>query len=58
MLVTQTLPMVTASFKIGDKTWQDTDADGLEASIHLKSIDCTIELKKIYRGIKFADTIK
>jgi Uma2 family endonuclease len=58
VLVTQTLPLVTASFKIADKTWQDTDAEGLEASIYLKSIDCTIDLKKIYRGIKFADTIK
>ena len=58
VLVTQTIPWVTASFKIGDKTWQDTDAEGLEASIYLKSIDCTIDLKKIYRGIKFADTIK
>jgi len=53
VLIAQSMPLVTASFKIGDRTWQDTEADGLEASIYLQSIDCTIDLKKIYRGIKF-----
>lgn len=58
VLVWQTVPSVTASFKIGDKAWQDTEADGLDTSIYLKSIDCTIDLKKIYRGIKFEDNLK
>ena len=53
VLVWQTEPSVTASFKIGDNAWQDTEADGLDTSIYLQSIDCTIDLKKIYRGIKF-----
>ncbi len=53
VLVWQTIPSVTTSYKIGDRTWQDTDADGIDATIYLQSIDCTIELKKIYRGIKF-----
>ena len=58
VLVAQALPWVLASYKIGDRTWQDTEAEGLDTSIYLKSIDCTIDLKRIYRGIKFADTIK
>ncbi len=53
VLVWQTIPSVTASYKIGDRTWQDTEADGLDSSVYLQSIDCTIDLKKIYRGIKF-----
>jgi len=53
VLVWQTEPSVTASFKISKNTWQDTEADGLETSIYLQSIDCTIDLKKIYKGITF-----
>jgi Uma2 family endonuclease len=53
VLVWQTEPSVTASFKIGENAWQDTEAEGLDTSIYLQSIDCTIDLKKIYRGIKF-----
>ena len=58
LLVWQTEPSVTASFKIGIQAWQDTEADGLDSSIYLQSIDCTIDLKKIYRGIKFAENLK
>lgn len=53
VLVWQTIPSVTASYKIADRTWQDTEAEGLDSSIYLQSIDCSIDLKKIYRGIKF-----
>lgn len=53
VLVEQELPLVTASFKTAERTWVDSYADGLETTIHLQSIDCTIELKKIYKGVKF-----
>ena len=53
VLVWQTEPSVTSSFKVGENTWQDTEANGSGTSIYLRSIDCTIELDKIYRGIKF-----
>ena len=53
VLVWQTIPSVTASYKIADRTWQDTEAEGLDGSIYLQSIDCSIDLKKIYKGIKF-----
>lgn len=51
--IDQKIPFVLASFKAAEHTWQNTEADGLESSIYLKSLDCTIDLKKIYRGIKF-----
>lgn len=53
LLVEQNIAFVTASYKIADRTWQDTEVDGVAASIHLQSIDCTISLSKIYKGIKF-----
>ncbi len=53
LLVEQDIAFVTASYKIAERTWQDTEADGVAASIYLKSIDCTISLSKIYKGIKF-----
>jgi Uma2 family endonuclease len=53
VLVEQTMPYVVASFKAAEHTWQDTEADGLEAAIYLKSIDCTLALNKIYKSVKF-----
>lgn len=53
VLIEQEVPLITTSFKTGERTWEDIEADGLETSIYLQSIDCTIELKKIYRGLKF-----
>ena len=53
VLVEQKLPFITASFKIAERTWKDTIAEGTDASIHLQSIDCTITLSKIYKGVQF-----
>lgn len=53
VLVEQKMPYLTASYKIAERTWQDTEAKGLESSIYLKSIDCTLDLKKIYKGVTF-----
>jgi Uma2 family endonuclease len=53
VLVRQTVPSVTSSYKIGNRTWHDTEADGIDTTIYLQSINCSIDLRKIYRGIKF-----
>ena len=53
LLVEQRLPFVLSSFKTAEHLWQDTEAAGLSASILLKSINCTIELRKIYKGVSF-----
>lgn len=53
LMVEQTMPYVISSFKTAERTWQDSDAEGLEAVIYLKSIDRTLDLKKIYKGVTF-----
>ncbi len=53
LLIEQKTPYTIASFKTGERTWQDTEADNLKVSIFLKSIDCTIELHNIYNGVQF-----
>ncbi|MCY7357421.1 MAG: Uma2 family endonuclease, partial [Rudanella sp.] len=53
VLVDQHLPFVTASYKIAERTWQDTDAEGIEATIYLRSLDVTLSLKRLYKGIVF-----
>ncbi|MEO7313102.1 MAG: Uma2 family endonuclease [Chitinophagaceae bacterium] len=58
VLISQMMPWLTTSFKIGERTWQDTEVEGLTGSIYLKSIECTIPLKDIYRGIRFSDKLR
>jgi Uma2 family endonuclease len=53
LLVEQTMPYIVSSFKMAERTWQDTEAEGLDATIYLKSIDCTLALNKIYKGERF-----
>lgn len=53
VIVEQNSPWVLASYKTADKTWIDTEAEGLDQSIQLQSINCSIALKKIYRLVKF-----
>lgn len=53
VLVEQKTPYLTASYKIAERTWQDTEANGRGSSIYLKSIDCTLDLMKIYKGVNF-----
>ena len=53
VLIRQNMPFVTASYKIAERTWQDTDAEGIEDTIYLRSIDITISLKRLYKGIVF-----
>jgi len=56
VLIEQTQPWVIASFKTAERTWTDTEAEGLDASILLQSIGCNITLQRIYKGIHFPDT--
>jgi len=53
VLVAQHLPFVTASYKIAERTWQDTDAEGVEETIYLRSLDVKLSLKRLYKGIVF-----
>ena len=53
VLVEQAQPWVVASYKIADRTWKDTEANTLDGSVYLQSVDCTLELKRIYHGVLF-----
>lgn len=53
VLVEQTQPWVIASYKIAERTWKDTEAASLDESIYFQSVDCTLEMKRIYHGVQF-----
>ncbi len=55
LMVSQTMPYVLASFKSAERTWEDLEAEGLDSTIHLRSVDCTLDLKKIYKGVRFEE---
>ena len=54
VLVVQKMPLVTTSYRIKPATWEDTEAEGLESSIFLRSLDVSLDLKKIYKHVPFA----
>lgn len=53
ILVSQKMPRMETFYKIAEKTWQENNAESLEANIQLQSIPLTLELRKIYKGITF-----
>jgi Uma2 family endonuclease len=54
VLVVQKMPLVTDSFRINSNTWEDTEAEGLETSIYLRSLDISLDLRKIYKSVPFS----
>ena len=52
VLIEQTKPWAIASYKIADRTWRDTETFLLNGSLHLQSVDYTLEMKNIYHGIE------
>ena len=57
VLVDQTKPWVFASYKIADRTWKDTDANKLDGSIYLQSVDCALEMQRVYHRVQFDKVI-
>lgn len=53
VLIEQAQPWIIASYKIADRTWKDTEANTLEDSLYLASVDCTIDIRRVYHGIQF-----
>lgn len=53
LLVRQDKPWVMSSFRASKMVWKDSIAAGLNEKIQLKSIDCELDLGKIYEGVKF-----
>lgn len=60
ILVAQDRPFIEAFYLHDPETalWKISRASGLDASIHLMSIDCTLELKDVYRMVKGLKEIK
>lgn len=57
LMVKQYAPAVTASYKIADRTWQDTEAEGVAQTIYLRSLDIALDLKRIYKGVTFRELV-
>jgi Uma2 family endonuclease len=57
VIVEQDFPWVIASFKTAENTWNDLEATQLDQSIFLRSINCSIDLKRIYKNVEFAKPV-
>ncbi|MDT7689618.1 MAG: hypothetical protein QOE46_2377 [Acidobacteriota bacterium] len=53
LLVAQHRPHVTHLFKQDDGTWIHSEANDLDTSAKLNSLDCELPLIEIYRGVSF-----
>lgn len=51
VLVWQTIPKVQSWYKEAENLWRISSAFGLDKTLHLYSINCTIKLKDIYRRV-------
>lgn len=52
ILIAQNAPVVDHFFK-RDNDWHFIDAVGLDASVHLQAVDCTLNLTDVYEQVDF-----
>lgn len=53
VFIEQDTSYVTTLYKSAENTWVETEANTLAQSILLKSINCSIDLKRIYKWVEF-----
>jgi Uma2 family endonuclease len=53
LLVAQHRPHVTHLFKQDDGQWIHAEANDLESSVHMQSLDCGLPLSEIHLGVNF-----
>jgi Uma2 family endonuclease len=53
VLVEQDNPEVTRFYKQTENVWEEATVDDLEQTIHLKSLDIHLSLRRVYRNIEF-----
>jgi Uma2 family endonuclease len=53
LLVAQHRPHVTHLYRQSDGTWIYAEANDLESTLRLDSLDCELPLTEIYRGVNF-----
>ena len=56
LLISQDHPRIEHYLLIEDNKWQLIDAIGLDASLELPSIGCTLALSDVYKKVTFEDT--
>lgn len=53
ILVWQELPLIEHFIRQADDNWLARLIEGLDASLHIASLDCTLKLSEIYRLVNF-----
>lgn len=53
LLIAQHRPHITHYVKQSDGSWKQMEINDPEGSVHLPSIDCTLELRDVYHNVKF-----
>ena len=53
VLVSQDKPLVEQYVRNGDGSWKYVAAEGLESSLTLPSIECTLNLSAVYKRVEF-----
>ena len=53
LLISQTEPCITQYVKQPDENWKPDEVVGLDSSLYLPSIDCTLALNEVYQGVEF-----
>ena len=53
VLVSQDKPLVEQYVRNGDGSWKFTEAVGLESSLTLPSVGCTLNLAAVYKRVEF-----
>lgn len=53
LLISQDSPRIERYLRRDDNTWTLTDAIGLDATIEMPSLGCTLMLSDVYRKVKF-----
>ena len=51
VIIEQKVPVVEVSTRQADGAWRTVTTIGLDDSVHLYSIDCSISMKEIYHGV-------
>ncbi|MGL4612155.1 MAG: Uma2 family endonuclease [Trueperaceae bacterium] len=53
ILVSQNQPLIEQYIKQGDGSWKFIPVGGLDATVNLETINCTLTLKDVYSGLTF-----
>jgi len=55
LLVSQEIPRITSFYREKVDTWKETEAEGIEARLPIRSLDCELSLEQIFKKIRFEE---